>query len=250
MTRRSKMVKIFAAISLLVVALGVGGAAYWMSKAYPPSDLALQELRSDGQVKVAERDGTITFEPLEAQPSIGLIFYPGGGVDYRSYAPVLRMIAARGYFVVLVQAPLNLAFFDVDAAANVMEQFPEVEVWVVGGHSLGGVAAAAFAADHPDKVAGLVFLASYPGNERLRDMSTKVVSIYGTNDGLATVDQVLQSKDLLPADTLFVPIEGGNHSQFGSYGFQDGDQLAAISAEAQQAQVVDAVVKFFEGLMR
>jgi hypothetical protein len=37
-----------------------------------------------------------------------------------------------------------------------------------------------------------------------------------------------------------VPIEGGNHAQFGWYGTQAGDGQATISREAQQAQIVDA----------
>jgi hypothetical protein len=35
-----------------------------------------------------------------------------------------------------------------------------------------------------------------------------------------------------------VRIEGGNHSQFGWYGFQPGDRWASISREEQQAVVV------------
>ena len=46
----------------------------------------------------------------------------------------------------------------------------------------------------------------------------------------------------MPADTQFVPIEGGNHAQMGWYGPQGDDGVASISREAQQAQVVDATV--------
>lgn len=59
-------------------------------------------------------------------------------MDYRAYAPVLKLIAEQGYFVVVVPAPLNLAFFDVNAAARVEAVYPEITNWFVGGHSLGG----------------------------------------------------------------------------------------------------------------
>lgn len=49
-----------------------------------------------------------------AEPSIGLIFYPGGHVDYRAYTPIPHSIAANGILVVLVPVRLNLAFFDID----------------------------------------------------------------------------------------------------------------------------------------
>lgn len=242
--------KVFTALLILFIILGAGGAAYWNSQTYRASDLALQALQSDERVVVTQGDGLITFEPVQTQASIGFVFYPGAGVDYRAYAPVLRPIAARGYFVALVPAPLNLAFFSTNAAANAMDRFPEIDAWVVGGHSLGGVTAGTFAANHTDVVDGLIFFASYPANDDLRMTMVKVVSIYGTNDGLATPEKIDESKMLLPADAVFVPIKGGNHSQFGSYGLQSGDNAAAITADEQWAQIADAAVQFFEMLIR
>ena len=43
-----------------------------------------------------------------------------------------------------------------------------------------------------------------------------------------------------------VEIEGGNHAQFGNYGPQKGDLPAAISAQDQQAQTVEAIANFLE----
>lgn len=50
------------------------------------------------------------------------------------------------------------------------------------------------------------------------------------------------SKPYLPDDTIFMPIIGGNHSYFGSYGFQRGDLDADITQEDQHRQIVDATV--------
>ena len=47
---------------------------------------------------------------------------------------------------------------------------------------------------------------------------------------------------------LFVPIEGGDHAQFGWYGPQSGDNPATISREEQQAQIVQATVDFLGSL--
>lgn len=250
MNRWRKLAKPFFTGLFVVVLLGAGGVAYWLSRAYPASDIALQALQSDAQVTVIQRDGIIAFEPVGKQALTGVIFYPGAGVDHRAYAPVLRKIAARGYFVAIVSVPLNLAFFRTDAAADVMERFPEIEIWTIGGHSLGGVVAATYAGNHPGLVEGVIFFASYPPDDGLRNTAIRVISVYGTNDDLATVEQIDESKGLLPADALFVPIEGGNHSQFGSYGFQEGDGIAAISAEEQQAQAVEAVAQFLESFVR
>jgi len=242
--------RIAAAVLTAVLFMFAVVFVLWASDAAPAADAALQAMNSDAQVYVSPENGWVIFFPAEnPRPETGFIFYPGGKVDYRAYAPVLKLIAARGYFVAVVPAPLNLAFFDVNAAARVEAAYPEIQNWFVGGHSLGGVAASSYAASH-EEIQGVVFWASYPANDSLKTKNIPAVSIFGTNDGLATGDTLDASRDLLLPDTQFVAIEGGNHSQFGSYGFQSGDNEAGVSPEEQWAQIADATVKFFEAVSK
>lgn len=92
-------------------------------------------------------------------------------------------------------------------------------------------------------IGGIVFWASYPADNTLKGKNIKVLSIYGSKDGLSTTREIESSRNLLPTDAIFVQIEGGNHSQFGSYGFQPSDGQATISPEEQWVQIVDATVK-------
>ncbi|HKI52832.1 MAG TPA: alpha/beta hydrolase [Anaerolineales bacterium] len=232
---------------LIVVVISTLGFFIWASNAAQPTETALNALSTDAQVEIRQEDGFITFAPVQAHASTGFIFYPGGRVDYRAYAPVLHQIAERGYFVALVHAPLNLAFFDTDAADQVMGLFPEIDQWAVGGHSLGGVAAASYAEKHLDEVAGLVLWASYPANDAMINSDIKAIVIYGTND-MEGDQQIGIVKARLPSDTQFVTIEGGNHAQFGSYGPQPGDRPASISAEEQWNQATELTVRFLESL--
>jgi len=237
--------RIVAAVSTVVLFVFVIGFVLWASDAAPASEVALQAINSDSQVFVSPENGWVIFFPAEnPRPETGFIFYPGGKVDYRAYAPILKMIAAKGYFVAVVPVPLNLAFFDVNAAARVEAAYPEIKNWFVGGHSLGGVAASSYAASH-EEIRGVVFWASYPADDSLKTGNIPAVSIYGTNDGLATRETLDESKALLLPDTKFIAIEGGNHAQFGSYGPQDGDNEASISPEDQWTQAAAATVEFF-----
>lgn len=233
---------------LVVAAILTLGFVLWASAAAKPTDAALRALESDKQVSVVQRDGFITFSPTGVSPTTGFIFYPGGRVDYRAYAPVLRMIAERGYFVALVEVNLNLAFFEINAADDVISAHPEVAHWAVGGHSLGGVAASSYASGRPEVVSGVVFWASYPADDSLKGLAIPVLSVFGSNDGLTTGDNIEGSRALLPAGTTYVLVEGGNHAQFGSYGGQSGDTPASIPAEEQWAQVAEATAKFLETL--
>ncbi|NWF63738.1 MAG: alpha/beta hydrolase [Chloroflexi bacterium] len=240
--------KRFLRISATVTAVVLLGFAlvfvFWANDASAADSAALQALNSDANVSVREENGWFVFSPVNAEPKTGFVFYPGGKVDYRAYAPALKLIAERGYVVALVPAPLNLAFFDVNAASDVKAAHPEITNWFVGGHSLGGVAASAYASAH--EVRGVVFWASYPEDDSLRTKAIPAVSIYGTRDGLAAGEQLDASRDLLLPDTQFIAIEGGNHAQFGSYGPQAGDNDAAISPIEQWQQAADATVIFFE----
>jgi hypothetical protein len=91
--------------------------------------------------------------------------------------------------------------------------------------------------------------AAYPAVENnLSSMDINVISLYGTRDALVNSDSIEQSKKLLPKTTEFIPIEGGNHSQFGWYGLQSGDNEATIRREEQQKLVVSSICQMLESI--
>lgn len=239
---------------LILLAVAVGGFLVWAQTPARPGAAALAALESDARVSVLQREGYIVFSPNEIAPAgasegrIALIFYPGGRVDYRAYAPPLRKIAEQGILVFLLRVRLNLAFFDVEAGAPLLQNTEGVTLWTVGGHSLGGVAASLFAQNHPE-VQGVVFWASYPASETFRATGLPVLSIYGTRDGLAPPEEIAQSRALLPPGAQLVALEGGNHAQFGDYGFQNGDLPAELPAELQWQQIAQATVSFLRTLL-
>ncbi len=243
MKRRLK--RLGLAVGLLLI-VAIAGFVIWAETPLGPMPEALAALQSDAQVQV-ETEPWLTFIPVGRQPAIGLILYPGGRVDARSYAPPAWQIAAAGYLVVIPPMPLNLAFLGANRAEAIMAAHPEIRRWVLGGHSLGGAMAARFVYDHPERVAGLVLWASYPANNNpLITLERPVLSIYGTEDmGRKAIEA---SRLLLPVQTQWVVIQGGNHAQFGWYGLQPGDGPASISREEQQAQMVTATLTFLSSL--
>ncbi|NEP12108.1 MAG: alpha/beta hydrolase [Symploca sp. SIO2C1] len=195
----------------------------------------------------------IGFEPLVNQIQIGFILYPGAFVEPKAYAPIARVMADQGYYAAVTTPPLELSLLDVDLADEVKHYWRnKVDVWTLSGHSLGGVVAAAYANDHfqPEyKLKGLVMLASYPSDNPILDGDVsddpfKVASIYGTVDGLTTVDEIEEHKCLLPSTTTYIPIQGGNHTQF-YYGkkLQKGDNPAEISRNQQQEIIRQQILK-------
>ena len=229
---------VFLGVLLAVI---IGFIAWGLIIPAPMPD-ALAALQSNAQVNVSTKSWLV-FQPNQVTPTTGLIIYPGGRVDPRGYAPQAHAIAAKGYLVVIVPMPLNLAVFGTGRASTVIQSYPYIESWVIGGHSLGGSMAALYAYNHKEQIKGLVFWASYPANSNDLSSSTiKVTSIYATLDGLTTQDKIDASRRLLPADTTWVQIVGGNHAQFGWYGPQSGDNPATISRAEQQAQVIQSTL--------
>jgi len=245
-TLKKLIVRAALAILILLVVLSVGFVAYVRLKTASPEPEALAAMESTTVVEVTTGEWLV-FSPRDAEPTTGFIIYPGGLVDPRAYAPQARDIAAQGYLVVIVPMPFNLAVLGSGRASDVIEAYPSIETWAIGGHSLGGAMGSRFARQNPTDISGLALWAAYPsGSDDLSDSDLVVTSIFGTLDGLATIDEIEASAALLPSDAAFVPIEGGNHAHFGWYGPQSGDNPASISHAEQQAQIVAATAALLE----
>jgi pimeloyl-ACP methyl ester carboxylesterase len=231
-------------ILLFIILMSFG---LWSSFPAGPGDTAYTALESNPQVQIVQMAGWLFFNPVGDEPEEGFIFYPGGDVDYRSYSPLLWKIAKAGYIVVVPDMPFNLAVLAPNKADKIMEVYPQITRWVIGGHSLGGVMAAHYAYQNPEKVSGLILWAAYPSeSDDLSVSGIKVTSIFATNDGLTTIEDIDANRVLLPASTTYVEIEGGNHAQFGDYGKQNGDYGATITAVEQWNQIVDATLEGLE----
>ena len=239
----------------------LGDACDAFPSSYPPLPEALDALESDSAVTVRkvvvpdwERDSNFyfAFEPENVEPTVGFIFYPGGLVDPRSYAPPVHTIAAEGYLTVIVKMEDDLAVKGkgYKRADKVMSDYDEIETWIIGGHSLGGSFSCRYAKEFTDKVDGVILWASWPSEGfRLDSTELKAISIYGTNDGHP--ETIEAGAEHLPADAEFVKIEGGNHTQFGWYDTspnptQEGDNPADITREEQQSQIIEATIDFLK----
>ena len=86
---------------------------------------------------------------------------------------------------------------------------------------------------------------SYPPDSAdLSDNTISVISIFGTTNNFPNTENFNDKKHLLPADTLFIGIEGANHAQFGDNGPQKGDVVGSISLAEQHERVTEIMLDF------
>lgn len=236
--KNNNLIKIITGI----IVIGIVGLFIWANDSYKPQALAKEALISDNTVEV-KIDKFISFTPKNIEVTKGFIFYPGAKVDPESYAPLCRKIAEQGYEVVIVKMPMNLAILSYNRGEKVINEYSNIKNWVVGGHSLGGTMAAKFASENT-AVDGVVLLSSYPIGDELKNMGKEVLSIWGSKDGIVNFEKLIKSKEKLPEDTTYVEIEGANHSQFGDYGEQKGDDSPKINREEQIDIAAKDIINF------
>lgn len=235
--------KVLLIIISFIVLISIG-FIIWAENSYKPSTNTKKFLKSSSSV-IVSNDENIIFKPKDKTCTKGFIFYPGAKVEPESYSELCSKIAESGYLVVIVKMPLNLAILSPNKADEIIKEYSNIKQWAIGGHSLGGVMAANYAADNKE-IKGLIFMASYPQGNVIKNSDISVLSIYGSNDGVANKDKIKGAS--LPENSKIVEIKGGNHADFGDYGSQKRDNKASISRKEQIDYTSSLVNKFMEKL--
>jgi len=228
-----------ALISLLLLTVMI--TLIYFGVYYHAGKSAKESLHGSGAVSVTEISEGYLFDGPGNNSA--LVFYPGAKVEAAAYAPLMDQIAEQGTDCFLCDMPLNFALFDKDRANSIKtDDEYSYEKWFVGGHSLGGAAAAMLAEEEGKQWSGLVLLAAYPTGK----IEEPILSVYGSNDGVLNMDNYKKAttNDYWPPETTELVIEGGNHALFGDYGAQKGDGNATITAAQQQKQTADAITLF------
>lgn len=246
--------RVWATLGMLAM-LGFAG---WSFVAYRASGDARTALVSDDRVGVVRGAHHWLLAPGETSPrKVALVFFPGALVEPAAYAPLLRKVALAGYTVLLVELPHRGVFGGADGAEVIdrtrraMLGVSSVSEWVIAGHSRGGAVAARFVRESGAGVRGLVLVGtSHPRDFSLAESNLLVTKILGTRDGVAPIAKSEENRHLLPATSRWVLIEGGNHSQFGSYGFQPWDHFATVDRDRQQELTRKAIVDALESVAR
>lgn len=234
-----KIFKITLILIIVLTLLAAGGYYYLSENTYKAMPVTYKTM---AQENVVVDDGLIVINP-PAEPIANLVFYPGGLVENQAYVILGDLLSKQGIRVFIPKMPFNLSILSNSEFEKVYEKYKDDKKWYIGGHSLGGASASIYAAKNPGKVAGVIFLGAYPSDtSNLAKLDIPVLSMIGTFDVLVDKDKYVSTKTLLPADTQYVVIEGGNHSYYGYYGMQKDDMGGTITRWDQHNIVVQNIL--------
>lgn len=93
--------------------------------------------------QVEHKNDVYTFASTKSDT--GIILYPGAKVEPLSYAYIGNELMKKGYSVFIPDMPFSFAIFNTNKAQDIIKDHQTIKHWYIGGHSLGGTAAAMFA---------------------------------------------------------------------------------------------------------
>lgn len=230
--------RVLRRVGLVIVALVVlslGGT--WLQQHWQHADATPEALAASVRdADVIVEDGRfLTLRPRRAPERMGVVVYPGAYVDIHGYVPM----------------PFELAVFGIDRVLDVQAANPDLKRWALVGHSVGGAMGPLFASRHPEALAGVLIWDSYPPSiAKFAGYPRPVWHIHRARPDGSPPPAFAAERGEFPAASVWVPIRGGIHMQFGSFaegGYQE-DWLAGITRAEQQAQVARATVQALDAM--
>lgn len=219
----------------------------WQWSTYQFHNLPKDAFLNTEKVIIEESADKITFKSLHFRIKYQIIFFQGGLTDPRAYAPLCKAMAENGFTCHLIKMNWRMPQWDYKKIERLFDL--KSGDFILGGHSQGGKMAAQFVYENPNLMKGLFLLGtSHPRDIDLSMLQIPALKLYAEYDGLASVQEVMDNKNKLPANATQIMIPGGNHSQFGYLGKLLTDESATISVEEQQELVFTYLLEFFKTL--
>ena len=150
MKRGKKMIWGILIAFLVVVVLFLLYFLFYYNKAHPEALEIVKDME--------EADGDYYFY---GDSDVGFIIFNGAKADERGYAYIAKLLHDAGHTAVLPKSKFHMSSFETDHGMEIMKNHPEIKKWFLTGHSLGGLPVSQIAAQQPEGLKGIAFLATY-----------------------------------------------------------------------------------------
>ncbi|CAM4039794.1 carboxymethylenebutenolidase [Saccharibacillus endophyticus] len=181
---------------------------------------------------------------FKGSTEVGFIIFSGAKVDEKAYSYIAKLLYEEGHTVVIPKVLFHMSATGTNRGLEIIEENPQIKKWFLIGHSLGGLPISRIAAQQPDKLQGIAFLASYMITD-LSKIDVSAIRITANNDKIMNSKRMEEHLDYLPENSLSIEIDG-NHKGFGAYDSLSRDGETRSSWKQQQEESVRLILDFFD----
>ncbi|MCD8022438.1 MAG: alpha/beta hydrolase [Lachnospiraceae bacterium] len=184
------------------------------------------------------------------ESKVGFLIFSGAKTDEKAYTYLAKLLHEEGHTVVIPKQLFYLSMFGTKHGLEIIEANPQIEKWILIGHSLGGMPVSQIAAKVPEKLLGVAFLATYASVD-LSGLDISAIRITAEYDGIMNNDRMEQFNGNLPANSTSIMLEEANHQGFGAYSSSSGrDGKVTTTWQEQNEQAIQLILEFFSESIR
>lgn len=234
--RRIRIAGWAALSSLLTSALGF---LAFLHIVLPAERAFTLEVFREQKVQLNTGAGHLVLGPAQELNSRGILLFPAPRVDEYGYLYHFADLVAEGFTLVVIQPPLNHPRFESRSYAELTQGFPEIENWILAGHSAGGIKACQMASQAP--ISHLLLLDSYCDAD-ISNSEIQVFQILALGEAHAHAERENNFRNFLPIDS-FARLEVPDIDHFGFGAFEQPSQNKSkfVSAEEFRAEFTDLI---------
>ena len=140
-TKRKTVCRIILIMLATVIALSavIIGMCLFNQRPAVQTLAAYQSTYADVVITVADGGGVEILPQGTESPETGIIFYVGAQIKPSAYISLLARIAEEGYACFVPNLTFNMAALEPKAADDIIVAHPEIQSWILAGHSMGGL---------------------------------------------------------------------------------------------------------------
>ncbi|MCD8331810.1 MAG: alpha/beta hydrolase [Oscillospiraceae bacterium] len=180
------------------------------------------------------------------ESDVGFLIFSGAKTDERAYAYLAKLLHEEGYTVVIPKQRFHLSAFGTRHGLELMDSNPNIQKWILIGHSLGGMPVSRIAAARQDALRGIALLATFASVD-LSGLGIAAIRVTAEHDGVMNNEAMEKYSGNLPNHAVNIMLKGANHQGFAAYKSVSGrDGKASISWQEQNQQTVRLILDFFQ----
>ncbi len=223
----------YALIILTIILLSTASYISYFLLVYKKADQSI--LETAATYEYTDEGDWYFFPSVTKEPKTAIFLYQSAAIDRKAYFYLANTLQKKGFDVVISKSWFNQPLLNIGVLDDVIEAYPRIGSWYIGGHGTGAVAVDKYLSKNDrTEIKGAFYLGAAPSDEQLKKSLPVFIAI-GTEDGIFDQTKLENTAERkIPSGYDIYILDGGNYTNFGYYALEKGDNKAEISVKSQQ----------------